>query len=99
MLRQGLLSLNPDQHLCLVGGTQVTLTAAEMTLLAHLIQHPTRVYPRGRLTQHLWPDSDLSDRTLDSHLRNLRRKLAEAGCTDAIDSLHGIGLRMGTCLQ
>jgi len=39
----------------------------------------------------------VSDRTLDSHLRNLRGKLAEAGCRDAIDTVHGVGIRMGPC--
>ena len=98
MLRHGMISLNPDQHLCQVGQTPVTLTAAEMTLLAHLMQRPQLVQPRGRLIDQLWPNSDMSDRTLDSHLRNLRRKLAEAGCAEAIDTLHGIGIRMGACL-
>ncbi|HOZ32747.1 MAG TPA: winged helix-turn-helix domain-containing protein, partial [Tabrizicola sp.] len=41
--------------------------------------------------------SPVSDRTLDSHLRNLRAKLATAGCDDAIETLHGVGLRMGAC--
>jgi two-component system OmpR family response regulator len=40
---------------------------------------------------------DVSDRTLDSHLRNLRAKLAAAGCADAIETVHGIGIRMGAC--
>ncbi len=97
LLRHGIVSLDPDQHICTAGQTPVTLTAAEMTLLAHLMQRPTLVHPRNRLIDQLWPDSDMSDRTLDSHLRNLRRKLAEAGCEDAIDTLHGIGIRMGAC--
>jgi two-component system OmpR family response regulator len=96
-LRQGVLVLDAGQHHCAVGGVPVALTGAEMALLAHLMQNPTRVQPRGRLIEALWPGSDMSDRTLDSHLRNLRRKLAEAGCEDAIETLHGIGIRMGPC--
>jgi two-component system OmpR family response regulator len=96
-LRHGLLTLDPTQHLCRVGDTPVTLTAAEMALLAHLMQRPALVHPRGRLIDQVWPNADISDRTLDSHLRNLRRKLAEAGCEDAVETLHGIGIRMGAC--
>jgi len=96
-LRQGILTLDPTQHHCSVGETAVTLTAAEMALLAHLMQRPSLVHPRSRLIDQVWPETEMSDRTLDSHLRNLRRKLAEAGCSDAVDTLHGIGIRMGAC--
>ena len=37
------------------------------------------------------------DRTMDSHLRNLRSKLGKAGCADAIETVHGVGIRMGAC--
>lgn len=97
-LRRGDLTLDPDRHHCRVGGAEVALTAAEMSLLAHLMRHPDVVHPRPRLIEAVWGAAhDLSDRTLDSHLRNLRRKLAEAGCTDAVQTLHGIGFRMGPC--
>ena len=43
------------------------------------------------------PWASSSDRTMDSHLRNLRAKLNAAGCTDAVDTMHGIGIRMGPC--
>lgn len=98
LLRHGILTLDPARHACQIRDTPVALTAAEMTLLTHLMQRPTRVQPRSRLIDTLWPGTDMSDRTLDSHLRNLRRKLAEAGCDDAVDTLHGIGIRMGPCL-
>jgi two-component system, OmpR family, response regulator len=96
-LTHGTLTVAPDRHHCTVADQPVTLTAAEMALLAKLMQHPEIVHPRGRLIGEVWPDDDISDRTLDSHLRNLRRKLAEAGCGDAIQTLHGIGIRMGPC--
>ena len=76
----------------------MALTGAEMGLLAQLVRHPDRVQPRARLIEAVWgADHDLSDRTLDSHLRNLRRKLAQAGSADAIQTLHGVGFRMGPC--
>ena len=53
---------------------------------------------RAALIVALWgAHSPVSDRTLDSHLRNLRRKLADAGCGDAIETVHGQGMRLGAC--
>lgn len=96
-LRHGRLGLDPARHLCTVAEAAVALTAAEMALLSRLMHHPDMVQTRPALIADVWPDTDIADRTLDSHLRNLRRKLAEAGCPDAIETLHGIGIRMGPC--
>ena len=96
-LNRGAVLLDAARHLCQVAGRPVALTAAEMALLDRLMQHPDMVHPRGKLIEDVWSGDDISDRTLDSHLRNLRRKLAEAGCADAIETLHGIGIRMGPC--
>lgn len=94
---RGVVSVDVSHHLCLVHGTPVTLTAREMEILAHLIAQPERIHARPSLTDALYGHAGASDRTLDSHLRNLRAKLAEAGCADAIDTVHGIGIRMGAC--
>ena len=39
----------------------------------------------------------VSDRTIDSHIRNIRAKFAGAGCDSAIDTVHGVGFRLGRC--
>jgi two-component system OmpR family response regulator len=39
----------------------------------------------------------VADRTVDSHIRNIRAKLAAAGCLDAIETVHGVGFRLGRC--
>lgn len=97
-LHRGVLRVDPARHLCLVDGTQVTLTGREMEILGHLMQHPDRISARPALTDALYgAGTSVSDRTLDSHLRNLRAKLADAGCSDAIETVHGIGIRMGPC--
>lgn len=95
LLRHGALSLDPARHLCTLTDTQIALTGAEMALLAALMQRPEQVHPRAQLVETVWNGDEISDRTLDSHLRNLRRKLAEAGAPQAIETLHGIGIRMG----
>jgi len=98
-LEIGRLSLSPDSHVCKVDDTKVTLTSTEITILSKLMSRPTQVFSRPTLVDAIWgPGMVVSDRTLDSHLRNLRSKLADAGCSDAIETLHGVGLRMGPCL-
>ncbi|MXQ06620.1 response regulator [Alphaproteobacteria bacterium GH1-50] len=97
-LSHGALELRPEEHLCLVSGAPVALTATEISILSELMGQPSRVFSRPRLVDRVWGEGmPVSDRTLDSHLRNLRGKLAAAGCGDAIETLHGVGLRMGSC--
>jgi two-component system OmpR family response regulator len=97
-LRHGILLLDPGRHACSVNGSEVALTATEMAILDALMQTPDKLMARTRLVDTVWgASSPVSDRTLDSHLRNLRAKLAAAGCANAIETLHGVGLRMGPC--
>jgi two-component system OmpR family response regulator len=97
-LHHGNLHLDPARHQCLIDGTTVALTAREMGILSHLMARPNQVIPRPALTDAVYGvNIHVSDRTVDSHLRNLRAKLAQAGCTDAIETVHGVGIRMGTC--
>ena len=97
-LQRGALRLDPARHLCSFDGDHITLTGREMALLAHLMQHPDHVATKAQLTDAVYGHAiHVSDRTLDSHLRNLRAKLAEAGCDGAIETVHGVGIRMGPC--
>ena len=97
-LRHGVLELLPEAHRCEVAGTPVALTATEIAILARLMAHPSQVLSRPQLVDAVWgAGMPVSDRTLDSHLRNLRAKLAGAGISDAVETLHGVGLRMGSC--
>ena len=97
-LRHGRVSLDPGSHLCRVDGADVALTATEFRLLGLLLAQPARLVGRAQLIAGIWgARSQISDRTLDSHLRNLRRKLADAGCDDAVETVHGVGVRMSPC--
>ncbi len=98
LLRRGVLELDEARHLCRVKGSQIHLTAREMELLARLMSRPDHIMPRPQLVDAVYGTNiHVSDRTLDSHLRNLRAKLTAAGCVDAIDTVHGVGIRMGRC--
>lgn len=95
VLRHGALALDRTAHSCRVQGAEVALTATEFSLLAELVLQPARLHSRAQLVVAIWgAASPVSDRTLDSHLRNLRRKLAEAGCPEAIETVHGVGMRL-----
>lgn len=98
VLARGRLALDRAGRVCRIGGTEVALTATEFRLLELLLAEPARLTPRSALIAALWgAQSAVADRTLDSHLRNLRRKLAEAGCPEAIQTVHGQGIRLGAC--
>ena len=95
---RGRVVLDPKARMCRVEGREVLLTGTEFDLLSHLMSQPDRLVPRQALFAALWgASSPASDRTLDSHLRNLRRKLAEAGCDSVIETVHGQGIRLGAC--
>jgi len=98
VLRRGVLSVDPDRHACRIGDEAVVLTSREMDLLVQLMRRPDNVMPRPALVDAVYgANIHVSDRTMDSHLRNLRAKLDAAGCLDAIETVHGVGIRMGKC--
>lgn len=76
-------------------GQWLALTPLEFRLLATLLSRPGRVFSRAQLLDSVQLDMrDVSDRAVDSHVKNLRRKiaLAEPGC-DCIASVYGVGYR------
>lgn len=98
ILRRGIMTVDPERHLCNIHDLPVNLTAREMDLVAQLMRRPDHVMSRPQLVDQIYGTNiHVSDRTMDSHLRNLRRKLTDAGCADAIVTVHGVGIRMGPC--
>lgn len=98
VLAQGSLQLDADRHLCRFAAAPVALTGSEFRLLATLMARPDRVLSRAQLVDALYGyNIHVSDRTIDSHIRNIRAKLAQAGCAEGIVTVHGVGLRMGAC--
>ena len=77
-----------------VRGRALILTPVEFRLLKKLGAQPGRVFSRAQLIDALYVDHRIvSDRTVDSHIKNLRRKLADAG-VDPIASVYGVGYRL-----
>jgi two-component system catabolic regulation response regulator CreB len=80
-----------------VSGSPLELTRVEFDLLACMLDGPGRVYTRAELIDRVWGDGfAITDRTVDSHVKALRRKLGEAG-GDAgiIETVRGVGYRVG----
>ncbi|MEM1302227.1 MAG: response regulator, partial [Pseudomonadota bacterium] len=95
---RGVLQVDVEAHSVKVGPVAVQLTGREMAILAKLVAHPDQIHTRVALTDSVYgPGIIVSDRTLDSHLRNIRAKLRAAGCADAVETLHGVGVRLGPC--
>lgn len=95
VLTHGDLCLDPQAHRCQIAGQDISLTAREQGILLLLLQDPSRIRSRAELITQIWgAGSQVSDRTLDSHLRNLRAKLEQAGGTDIIETVHAVGIRL-----
>lgn len=90
------LSLDGDRFEARIRGQLVPLTVVEFRLLAALAQRPGVVYTREHLMQVVYADHRIvNDRTVDSHVRNLRRKLSEFDPTiDPIRAIYGVGYKL-----
>jgi DNA-binding response OmpR family regulator len=88
------LRIATESRQVFVKGNEVILTSKEYELLLYFISNKNRVVSKGAVVEHLWGDN--ADR-LDSydfiynHIKNLRKKLTEAGCNDYLQTIYGIG--------
>jgi two-component system OmpR family response regulator len=79
-------------------GIDVSLTVTELGMLRALISQPGKVLTRDNLIDHIHgPGFAITDRTIDSHIRNLRAKFAKAGCNDLVETRAGLGYSIGPC--
>jgi two-component system phosphate regulon response regulator PhoB len=91
-LASGVLRVDPGAHRVHVAGREVHLTHLELRLLITLMRRHERVQSRERLLQDVWSmTADVTTRTVDTHIRRLRRKLGEAG--RYVETVRGVGYR------
>jgi len=89
------VTIDRDRHTVRVGDAELVVTATELRLLATLALHKGRVLSRHQLIATVYGDDHhISARTIDTHVRNLRAKLAAAGAP-VIETVHGVGYRCG----
>jgi DNA-binding response OmpR family regulator len=95
-IRCGRLVLDPVRHRVQVSGMEIHLTPTEFRLLQHLAEHPDRVVGHRELLEAVW-GSGYQDEThlLQVTVRNLRAKLAAAIPDSAIETVYGLGYRIG----
>ena len=97
-LAQGQLSIDPTQHVAAFAGTPLRLTAIEFGILKAFLGRPTAVFSREQIMSAAYQlNIQVSDRTIDSHIRNIRAKLAAVNCDNAIETIHGVGFKLGRC--
>ncbi|WP_392340647.1 response regulator [Moritella marina] len=89
------LRINDEQMKATFDGNELTLTPAEFRLLSFFNQHSGQVFNRDQLMQKIYADHRLvTDRTIDSHIKNLRKKLQDAAPdNEYIKSIYGVGYR------
>ncbi len=91
----GPLVIDTERHSAEIDGRAVSLTSTEFDLLLALASDPERVFSRSRLIEALQGDSfEGYERTIDAHVGNIRKKLAEqAGDWSIIETVYGVGYR------
>jgi two-component system, OmpR family, response regulator AdeR len=98
MLRVGMIEIDTVCYMVGVNQgatiTRLELTLTEYRILEHMARAPRRVFNRAELVDACMPESDALERTVDSHVSNLRRKLAEAGATGHCAVVRGVGYRL-----
>ena len=93
-IRRGDLVLDPARHLCAWKGAPVALTVTEFLILKALAARPGHVRSRNQLMDAAYDDVYVDDRTIDSHIKRMRRKFREIDPEFArIETLYGIGYR------
>ena len=88
----GELTINYEEHQAYIQDQEISLTALEFKLLKHLINRKGRVQTRDQLLEDVWGySSNVTTRTVDTHIKRLREKLGSVG--DHIQTIRGVGYR------
>jgi len=78
IIRVGELELNTDNHSVVLAGESIHLTRIEFNLLETMARHPGQIFPRAQLLENLHGVAYIGyDRSIDAHIKNLRRKIEE----------------------
>jgi len=90
------LVIDAVRHHAKLDGHELPLTPVELRLLATLASHPDKTFPRAHLLDRMYDDHRVvADRTVDSHIKNLRRKLqAIRPDEEIVRSIYGVGYRL-----
>lgn len=91
------LSLDPVTHRVMAQGTSLELGPTEFRLLHFFMTHPERVHSRERLLNGVWGENIyVEERTVDVHIRRLRKALSASGHDRLVQTVRGAGYRFST---
>ncbi|SHG39408.1 response regulator transcription factor [Bradyrhizobium erythrophlei] len=97
-MSHGGLAIDLDARTANFLDTPVSLTALEFSILRTLLARPGFVFTRELILDAAYAGNiHVADRTIDSHVRNIRAKMAAAGCESVIETVHGVGFKLGRC--
>jgi two-component system, OmpR family, response regulator len=101
IITHGCLQLDGESWRASWDGAEVALTVTEFTMLKTLAARPGKVFTRDAIIDRLHgPGFAVTDRTIDSHIRNIRAKFASLGAGDTlIETRAGIGYALGPCTR
>ncbi|NTU52448.1 MAG: response regulator transcription factor [Chlorobiaceae bacterium] len=86
------LTINIVTHQVFCGSNEVMLTPKEFSLLEYLVRNKDRACTRSRIIEHVWDMHFYSDTSvIDVYINFLRKKLEQAGCSNIIQTIRGVG--------
>lgn len=98
IIRYRNIEINPDHHQVYISNGQrnqlLNLTLTEYKILVLMAKTPNKVFTRNELIQNCMPESDALDRTVDSHISKLRKKLEENDVNGLLINVRGVGYRL-----
>ncbi len=96
----GDLEFDPLEHRISIAGNLINLAPTEFRLLQFFLTHQERVYSRDQILDYVWGKNVyLDERTVDVHIRRLRKAISVAGHDDYVQTVRGAGYRFSTQLQ
>ena len=97
-MSHGGLAVDPNARTASFAEQPVALTALEFSILRTLLARPGFVFTRDLILDAAYAGNiHVADRTIDSHVRNIRAKMAAAGSDSVIETVHGVGFKLGRC--
>ncbi len=91
----GPLLIDPDSHRVAINDVDIMMSPTEYKLLHYFASNPNKVYSRNQLLDNVWGDNVyVEDRTVDVHIRRLRKILDAQGCADLVQTVRGFGYKL-----
>lgn len=97
-LALGDYTIDPAEHRFTVNGQAIALSATEFRLLHFMMVHSNQVLSRSKMLAQVWGrDKYIEERTIDVHIKRLRKILRPYGAADTVETIRGVGYRFVAC--